>query len=171
MQTGPQISTQELVKVVNEHPGLSSYEIAEQLQLDPKGISSRLFAMCNARVPQIKKLRVEGLYCFYPFRYEIEVDPVGERPFQTISMNGQPLRIYKVAAEEMAQLERKRSRGKYADIVGALEELEVGSGLYIPAKGISFSGLTFSIRHLFKGSEKKFEFSNGELYITAVRKS
>lgn len=163
------ISSQELVTTINEHPGLSAYELGEHINAPANRVSTRLSVMCNARVPLIKKVKVDAINLFYPFNYKVEIDPLNALPHQTIGIDGEPIRIYTVAAEDVAQLGRKQATGKYAEMLDVLDNLELGVALCLPLKKVNYHGATDAVHKMSRRGDKKFTTHKTGLYLTIQR--
>jgi hypothetical protein len=166
-----EISVAELVAAVTEHPGLSGYEIGEIIGKNPAKTNTRLHSICNARFPQIKKVKVDGLYAFYPFSYQVEPNPFEERTFSTVNLDGSPLRLYKVTAEDLASIERQLKRSKYSEFLEVIETLEIGEGVATKKiKELSTHRLRDTLRETYKGS-RTFSVSDHTTYLAILRKT
>lgn len=155
-QVEPAVSIHALIQAINEAPGSSAAEIAAALGVHSSKVGGRLYALATQKTPRIKRMLLDGYYRFYPFNYKLTTDPVHDKPGFTVSVDGEAVRITKVTAEDIAEVERRKRRGKYAEIIDVLEELEPGEAIYVQKTRISGDGLRGAVKDYFKGGVKHF---------------
>lgn len=160
-------STHDILAVVYDSPGLTATQIAERVGSTPQRVSSRLHAMKNAKTPEIKGVNIGGSTCWYPFSAQVTVDPLQDKPGTVINVGGEPVRMVKMSAEELEELEREKPIGKYSEIIEALDTLEIGEALVFPRAQVQ-DGIRHNIHGYFK-SRKKFSNKNTASHIIIKR--
>jgi hypothetical protein len=172
MQDAPaKVTVHDIVKVISENPGVTSGEIAEKLAVPKEVVGSRLYSMCSVRTPVIKRGKTDGETRFYPIAYQITPDLAANKPFDIVSIEGQAVRVFRVSPEELAEIDRRAIRGKYAELLDVMEKLTNGEGVFIPKSKVSKDGLRRICRAYFKDSEKTFNFKVDGTYLICVRVS
>lgn len=143
-----------LLQTIVATPGLTTAEIAEQLQTRPQKVNARLFSMKNRLHPEIKTVNSNGLNRWYPFNAVVTIDPLHERSSVPIVIGGKGTRVAKMTAAELKEFEGAKPVGKYSELLTLMDQLKVGEGIVVPVAEVG-QGLRGATRSFFQ-QRKKF---------------
>lgn len=166
------VSYNDLIQLVRNKPGLTTAEIASELEAPIQSVWQKLNALCEAQIPVIKKTGLKPNR-FYPFDYRIPTAPGPvDKPGTVLAVDGKPLRLFKMTAAELKMIaeQARLKNNKYSEIAEILNTLEVGEGTYIQEReGLSARKLRDGVKSAFVETEKKFTIKDEVGYIVVVR--
>jgi hypothetical protein len=172
------VGIHEIVRVINEYPGSTTREVARILKVDTRSIAARLHSYSNPKstsIQRFKKIMQDGAYRFYPINYKITNGNITRSSGATIPVTIEGTEIYlkRVSPEELRDMERREKRGKYTEIIDALDVISVGEALFIPKDQVSDDGVRSTVRNWFKQTDlpehKEFKNYTKENYLVVER--
>lgn len=162
------IELHQIIKLVNEEPGLSVREIAYKLDESTRKMSTRLWNLTHSASPRLKQMKLDGSLRFFPLNYKLTSDPVRDKPSILVNIGGEILRVTKASVEELKVIENNVNKGKYADLLEVIDTLNIDEALFIPRNRINRHGLRDVIHRFYKDT-KVFTTKSDQIYVTLIR--
>ncbi len=164
----PRLKQESILRYLELHPGQTTEELATAFDLPVTLIYQRIYHMITRPRPVIKRIKQGDATRIYLAEV---TDPLASHQGTPLTVLGTTFTAHKlsaVEAEALGTTDRARPESKYAEVIKALDELEIGEALALPRANVGRDRLRTMIVKMFT-DRKTFATVHREIYLVVTR--